>query len=114
MAQARGFWEIEAWAYPNFILRCDIDRSPDGGGRRGPAVILVSVHIPGPTQAYRRAMEAAYTLDDARVLFPDLVEEARVTRRPVLVADDGEPVVAIIDVQWLEDCERLMAERHPA
>ncbi|MBW8804949.1 MAG: hypothetical protein AUG49_18500 [Catenulispora sp. 13_1_20CM_3_70_7] len=56
-------------------------------------------------------MEAAYTLDDARVLFPDLVEEARATGRPVLITDDGEPVAALVDVQWLEDCERLKAGR---
>ncbi|WP_344667225.1 type II toxin-antitoxin system prevent-host-death family antitoxin [Catenulispora yoronensis] len=56
-------------------------------------------------------MEATYSLDDARALFPDLVEEARVTRRPVYVTDDDEPVVAIVGVQWLEECERIMAER---
>ena len=55
-------------------------------------------------------MEPAYTVDDARVLFPDLVEEARATHRPVLVLDDGEPVAAIVDMEWLEDCERLMAK----
>lgn len=61
--------------------------------------------------AYGRAMEAAYTLDDARALFPDLVEEARVTRHPVYVTDEtGEPVVAIVDMRWLEECEKLMAQ----
>src|SRR4051794_3098031 len=70
---------------------------------------IVSIPVPPRTRAYRRAMEAAYTLDDARVLFPDLVEEARATRRPVLITDDGEPVVALVDAQWLEDCERLKA-----
>ena len=56
-------------------------------------------------------MEAAYTLDDARTLFPDLVEQARVTRRPVYVTDDrGEPVVAVVDMGWLEECEKLMAD----
>ena len=56
-------------------------------------------------------MEAAYTLDDARTLFPDLVEEARATRRPVYVTDDrGEPVVAIVDLAWLEECEKLLAD----
>lgn len=60
--------------------------------------------------AYGHAMEAAYTLDDARTLFPDLVEEARATRHPVYVTDDdGEPVVAIVDMQWLEECEKLIA-----
>jgi prevent-host-death family protein len=55
-------------------------------------------------------MEAAYTLDDARMLLPDLIEEARVTRHPVYVTDDGgEPVVAIVGMQWLEECEKLMA-----
>ncbi|MFD0638374.1 hypothetical protein ACFQ9X_49260 [Catenulispora yoronensis] len=39
------------------------------------------------------------------------MEEARVTRRPVYVTDDDEPVVAIVGVQWLEECERIMAER---
>lgn len=63
-----------------------------------------------PGAAYRHAMEAAYTLDDARALFPDLVEEARLTRHPVYVTDDaGEPVVAIVGIQWLEECEKLMA-----
>ena len=60
--------------------------------------------------AYGHAMEAAYTLDAARMLFPDLVEEARVTHHPVYVTDDtGEPVVAIVGMQWLEECEKLMA-----
>ncbi|NUP47893.1 MAG: type II toxin-antitoxin system prevent-host-death family antitoxin [Catenulispora sp.] len=56
--------------------------------------------------------EATYTLDDARALFPDLVEEARVTRRPVYVTEDDEPVVAIVGLEWLEECERLMAACH--
>ena len=131
MAQARWFWEIGARAYQVFSPQ--LSRSAVAGLLRemrvgpidviwgtptGPptwraALILVSVRAPSPTRAYRRAMEAAYTLDDARVLFPDLVEEARLTRRPVLITEDGEPVVAIVDVQWLEDCERLMAEQHP-
>ena len=55
-------------------------------------------------------MDASYTLDDARTLFPDLVEEARVTHHPVYITDDGgEPVVAIVGMQWLEECEKLMA-----
>lgn len=58
-------------------------------------------------------MEASYTLDDARTLFPDLVEEARVTHHPVYITDDGgEPVVAIVGMQWLEECEKLMADSH--
>ena len=56
--------------------------------------------------------EATYSLDDARVLFPDLVEEARVTRRPVYITEDDEPVVAIVGLDWLEECERLMAKCH--
>ncbi|GAA1962905.1 type II toxin-antitoxin system prevent-host-death family antitoxin [Catenulispora subtropica] len=60
-------------------------------------------------------MEARYTLDDARTLFPDLVEEARVTHRPVYITDDaGEPVVAVVGLRWLEECEKLMADRAPA
>ncbi|MBS2532437.1 type II toxin-antitoxin system prevent-host-death family antitoxin [Catenulispora sp. NF23] len=56
-------------------------------------------------------MEAAYTLDDARALFPDLVEEARLTRHPVYVTDEaGEPVVAIVGMRWLEECEKLLAQ----
>jgi prevent-host-death family protein len=56
-------------------------------------------------------MEASYTLDDARTLFPDLVEEARVTQRPVFITDDGgEPVVALVGMRWLEACEKLLAD----
>ena len=69
----------------------------------------MSFHNSDETRTYGRAMEAVYTLDDARALFPDLVEEARVTRRPVYVTDEGgEPVVAIVDMGWLEECQKLM------
>ena len=79
--------------------------------RSGGIPANVSIHDSRQSPAYRRAMEAAYTLDDARTLFPDMVEEARVTRHPVYVTDDaGEPVVAIVDMSWLEECEKLMAQ----
>lgn len=56
-------------------------------------------------------MEASYTLDDARLLLPDLIEEARVTHHPVYITDDnGEPVVAVVGMQWLEECRKLMAD----
>lgn len=70
----------------------------------------VSIRDSRQSAAYGHAMEAAYTLDDARMLFPDLVEEARATGHPVYVTDDdGEPVVAIVGMEWLEECEKLMA-----
>ncbi len=56
-------------------------------------------------------MEAAYTLEDARVIFPDLVEEARATGRPVVLTDDGEPVAAIVSIELLEAYQS--AASHP-
>jgi prevent-host-death family protein len=78
------------------------------GSSRPPRI--VSILDSPPPGEYGHAMEAAYTVDDARALFPDMVEEARATHHPVYVTDDaGEPVVAIVDMLWLERCEKLMA-----
>ena len=47
----------------------------------------------------------AYPLSTAQEHLGELVAEARQSRRPVTISDDGRPVVAIIDVADLADLE---------
>ena len=54
-------------------------------------------------RCYRRAV--AYPLTAAQTHLGELVAEARQSHRPVTISEDGEPVVALIDIDDLADLE---------
>jgi hypothetical protein len=48
-------------------------------------------------------MSDTCSVDDARVILPDLIEQVRALSRPVvLTADDDEPVAVLVPAEWLD------------
>lgn len=48
-------------------------------------------------------MSDTCSVDDARVILPDLIEEVRALSRPVVLTDgDEEPVAALVPAAWLD------------
>jgi hypothetical protein len=48
-------------------------------------------------------MSDTCTVEDARVILPDLIEQVRVLARPVVLTGDGdEPVAALVPAAWLD------------
>lgn len=53
-------------------------------------------------------MSDTCTVEDARVILPDLIEQVRVLARPVVLTAEGdEPVAALVPAAWVD---RLLAE----
>jgi PHD/YefM family antitoxin component YafN of YafNO toxin-antitoxin module len=48
-------------------------------------------------------MSDTCSVDDARVILPDLIEQVRALSRPVvLTAEDEEPVAVLVPAEWLD------------
>ena len=53
-------------------------------------------------------VDEIYDLEDVRARAREIVQKARETKRPMLIADGGKPVAAIVDLGALEDLHTLI------